>query len=332
MGNTEWILGECSIGKGEYQLGKTKVFIKDPKRLFDLEKRRDERVNEIVKHIQRAYRSWKARLYFQQTREESVHLLASKKRRRNSWVLYFLGDYLNCSYLPEVMTHMEVNDDRKVVFAQTVEVTTLGKKRKTEQQVMIIAKSGILFMTPQYQLIERIGFREIDTFALSTFADGWMVIKLMDGVDKKGQPLARASILLHSQQKAEITTVLTKEYKQKLGSALPLKFTDDTTITVMQKKGGLFAKKKPMDNRLTFKENENLPRNEYIAKLKPQRTKKDPGYDKNVHPFLNEIEVSQVLGSRAPLQLDDPIPARVLEHTAAVHKGKKRPRNRRRRY
>ena len=331
MGNTEWILSESGIGKDKYQLGKTKVFIKEPRDLFSLEKERESRINEIVKVIQRAYRSWKARLYFQQTREESVHLLASKKRRRNSWVLYFLGDYLNCSHLPEVQTHMEVNDDRRVVFAQTIEVTTLGKKRKTETQVLIIAKSGILFMTPQYALIRRISFREIDSFMLSTYADGWMVITLMDEMDKKGQPVARASILLHSQQKAEITTVMVKEYKQKLGSDLPLKFTDDLTVTVLQKKG-FFGKKKPTENRLLFKENEDLPRKEYIAKLKPQRTKKDPGFDKNVHPFLNEIEVSPILGSRAPLQLDDPIPARVLEHTQAVHRGKKRPRNRRRRY
>lgn len=51
--NTEWILGKSNIGKDEYQLGKNKIFIRDPKKVFALEKLREEKVNEIVKAIQR---------------------------------------------------------------------------------------------------------------------------------------------------------------------------------------------------------------------------------------------------------------------------------------
>lgn len=196
---------------------------------------------------------------------------------------------------------------------------------------MIVSKSSILLMTAEYQLVQRIPFTEIALFGLSTFADGWMVINLTPIDGKKGLE-ERPSLLIHSKQKAEIITVLVDEYSSTIGRELPLKFSDDFQVIVMYKKPGFMTKRKATANSLTFSEDGNLNRSKYIAKLKPQRTKKEPGYDKTVHPFINEIVVSSALGVDANLQMNDPIPERVLNHTKAKHKGKKRARNVRRRY
>lgn len=101
----------------------------------------------------------------------------------------------------------------------------------------------------------------------------------------------------------------------------------------MDKKGlNPFGKKKPIPHKLRISEDVMLPRKQYIAEFKAQRTKKDPGFDKTVDPYMNNITVSAALGSDAPLQLDSGIPDRVLEHTQAVHRGKKRRNRGRRRY
>ena len=46
-----------------YVFGKTKVFIRKPVTLFNLEERRERCLNDVVSIIQGAYRSWAARKY-----------------------------------------------------------------------------------------------------------------------------------------------------------------------------------------------------------------------------------------------------------------------------
>jgi len=54
----------------QYQLGKSKVFIRQPVSLFTLEELRERKLHDVVTLIQKVYRSWKARKFFLELREK----------------------------------------------------------------------------------------------------------------------------------------------------------------------------------------------------------------------------------------------------------------------
>jgi len=57
-----------NIAKDQFRLGKTKVFIKDPKTLFFFEEKRDEMIPVACTQIQKIFRAWSARTWYRRTR------------------------------------------------------------------------------------------------------------------------------------------------------------------------------------------------------------------------------------------------------------------------
>ena len=80
----------------EWQIGRSKIFVKSPESLFLLEEQRDRKYHGFAKVIQRAYRRWKSRKYFLELRKKAADVVHGKKeRKRFSLNREFLGDYLN---------------------------------------------------------------------------------------------------------------------------------------------------------------------------------------------------------------------------------------------
>lgn len=52
------IIQACGKVKKDYALGRTKVFIRSPKTVFDLEGRRKTRLEDLVVLMQKVYRGW----------------------------------------------------------------------------------------------------------------------------------------------------------------------------------------------------------------------------------------------------------------------------------
>jgi myosin-1 len=55
------VMQDLGIGPGAYQVGTTKIFIKNPATVFTLEEARDDKIDEIVTRLQVAYRLYRIR-------------------------------------------------------------------------------------------------------------------------------------------------------------------------------------------------------------------------------------------------------------------------------
>nr|XP_025038318.1 unconventional myosin-Ie [Pelodiscus sinensis] len=97
------LLRSVNMDPDQYQLGKTKIFIKAPESLFLLEEMRERKYDRYARAIQKAWRKYMARKKYVQMREEASDLLLNKKeRRRNSINRNFIGDYIGMEEHPEL--------------------------------------------------------------------------------------------------------------------------------------------------------------------------------------------------------------------------------------
>ncbi|NWR39500.1 MYO1A protein, partial [Tachuris rubrigastra] len=72
----EVLLAELAYPKEELAFGHTKVFIRSPRTLFDLERRRQERVAQLVTLIQKMVRGWRCRTQYQLMRKSQILISA----------------------------------------------------------------------------------------------------------------------------------------------------------------------------------------------------------------------------------------------------------------
>ncbi|KAM9265187.1 unconventional myosin-Ia [Morus bassanus] len=72
----EVLLAELALPPEELAFGHTKIFIRSPRTLFDLESRRQERVVQLVTLIQKTFRGWRCRTQYQQMRKSQIIISA----------------------------------------------------------------------------------------------------------------------------------------------------------------------------------------------------------------------------------------------------------------
>ncbi|NWI99817.1 MYO1A protein, partial [Crypturellus undulatus] len=72
----EMLLSELPVPAAELAFGHSKVFIRSPRTLFDLERRRQERVAQLATLIQAAVRGWRCRTHFQLMRKSQILIAA----------------------------------------------------------------------------------------------------------------------------------------------------------------------------------------------------------------------------------------------------------------
>ncbi|XP_038234668.1 unconventional myosin-Ia isoform X2 [Dermochelys coriacea] len=70
------LLTNLHVPTAELAYGHTKIFIRTPRTLFDLEDRRQLRVAELASLIQATYRGWKCRTHYQQMRKSQIAISA----------------------------------------------------------------------------------------------------------------------------------------------------------------------------------------------------------------------------------------------------------------
>ncbi|KAL7989856.1 hypothetical protein Chor_012522 [Crotalus horridus] len=70
------VLNSLSIDPKELAYGHTKIFIRTPSTLFDLERRRQQRVQELAALIQATFRAWRCRKHYQEIRRSQMLISA----------------------------------------------------------------------------------------------------------------------------------------------------------------------------------------------------------------------------------------------------------------
>ncbi|KAL7980312.1 hypothetical protein Chor_014641 [Crotalus horridus] len=253
-----YLLQSVNMDPDQYQLGRTKIFIKAPESLFLLEEMRERKYDGYARAIQKAWRKHIARKKYVQMREEASDLLLNKKeRRRNSINRNFVGDYIGMDDYPELRQF--VGKHEKIDFADTVTkydrrfkisaflyvtpqdgevgkaaVTDASSFQGIKRDLILSPKCVYLIgrqkvkQGPEKGLVKEILKRRIEverilSVSLSTLQDDLFVLHEQE-----------YDSLLESVFKTEFLSLLSKRYEEKTQRRLPLKFSN--TLEVKLKK------------------------------------------------------------------------------------------------
>jgi myosin I len=221
LSGTKQILKDTSIPVEEYQMGKTKAFIKTPETLFALEAMRDRYWHNMAIRIQRAWRNyvryrtecairiqrfWRrlnGGLEYIKLRDQGHQVLAGRKERRRLSILgsrRFLGDYLgvaNKGGPGEVLAEsINLNTREPVLFSCRAEIliSKLGRSSKPEPRNLILTprtlylvKSVMVNKQVQIQTDRAISLGSLRYISCSNLKDDWFSIGI--GAAQEPDPL-----------------------------------------------------------------------------------------------------------------------------------------------
>ncbi|KAM3927563.1 unconventional myosin-Ie [Leptodactylus fuscus] len=230
------LLHSVNMDSDQFQLGKTKIFIKAPESLFLLEEMRERKYDGYARTIQKAWRKYVARKKYVEMREQASDLFLNKKeRRRNSINRNFIGDYIGMEDHPELRQFLGKRE--KVDFADTVnkfDRRSKGIKRDlilTPKSVYLIGREKIK-QGPEKGMVKEVVKRKIDverilSVSLSTFQDDFFILHEQE-----------YDSLLESIFKTEFISLLAKHYEEKTQRKLPLKFNNTLEMKLKKETWG----------------------------------------------------------------------------------------------
>ncbi|OCT89536.1 unconventional myosin-Ie [Xenopus laevis] len=218
------LLHSVNMDSDQFQLGKTKIFIKAPESLFLLEEMRERKYDGYARSIQKAWRKYVARKKYVQMREQASDLFLNKKeRRRNSINRNFIGDYIGMDEHPELRQF--VGKREKIDFADTV--TKYDRRSKGVKRDLILTPKSVYLIGrekmkqgPEKGLVKEVLKKKIDverilSISLSTLQDDFLILHEQE-----------YDSLLESLFKTEFVSLLSKHFEEKTQRKLPLKFNN----------------------------------------------------------------------------------------------------------
>uniref|UniRef100_A0A669F4W2 Osteoclast-stimulating factor 1 n=1 Tax=Oreochromis niloticus TaxID=8128 RepID=A0A669F4W2_ORENI len=266
------LLRSVNMDNDQYQMGRTKVFVKNPESLFLLEEMRERKFDTFARIIQKAWRKFIARKKYEQMREEASDILYnSKERRKNSINRNFVGDYLGLEQRPELRQFLAKRE--RVDFADSV--NKFDRRFKSIKRDLILTPKGIYLIGrekvkkgPEKGQIKEVlkrkmEFGSISSVSLSTRQDDFFVLHE-----------AQYDSLLESNFKTEFLSLLSKRYEEVTKRKLTISFGDrlefrvkkegwgggGTRIVVFQKGPGDLAQLKPGGKTLSVTIGDGLPK------------------------------------------------------------------------
>nr|XP_020653907.1 unconventional myosin-Ie-like isoform X1 [Pogona vitticeps]XP_020653908.1 unconventional myosin-Ie-like isoform X2 [Pogona vitticeps] len=224
------LMKSVNMDPDQYQLGRTKVFIKAPESLFLLEEMRERRYDGYARVIQKAWRKHVAVRKYIQMREEASNILLNKKeRRRNSINRNFVGDYIGLENHPELRRF--VGRRERVDFADTV--VKYDRRFKTVKRDLILTPKFLYLIGrekvkqgPEKGLIKEVLKRQIEveriqSVSLSTLQDDFIIIH---------EP--QYDSVLECVFKTELLSLLYKRYEERTQKQLLVKFSNQLEFKV----------------------------------------------------------------------------------------------------
>uniref|UniRef100_A0A8C1R3D0 Osteoclast-stimulating factor 1 n=1 Tax=Cyprinus carpio TaxID=7962 RepID=A0A8C1R3D0_CYPCA len=265
------LLRSVNMDTDQYQMGRTKVFIKNPESLFLLEEMRERKFDTFARTIQKAWRKFIARRKYEQMREEASDILYNfKERRRNSINRNFVGDYLGMEERPELRQFMAKRE--RVDFADSV--NKFDRRFKSIKRDLILTPKSIYLIGrekikkgPEKGQIKEVLKRKLDigsvrSVSLSTMQDDFFILHENE-----------YDSLLESTFKTEFLSLLCKRYEEQTRNKLSLSFKLDslqlkkegwggggTRVVVFQRGQTDLAFIKPGGKTLTISIGDGLPK------------------------------------------------------------------------
>ncbi|XP_034409880.1 myosin IEb [Cyclopterus lumpus] len=287
------LLNSVHMDQDQFQLGKTKVFIKAPESLFLLEEMRERKYNGYARVIQKAWRKHIAvRKYVKMREEASDVLLNKKERRRNSINRNFVGDYLGTENHPEIRQF--VGRRERIDFADVV--VKFDRRFRTVKRDLILTPKFLYLIGRekvkqgpdkgqiQEVLKRKIELNKIQSVSLSTLQDDFFIVHEEE-----------YDSVLQSIFKTEFLSLLVKRYQEKTQKKLPLKFNNLLEFKV--KKGGWGPFSSSGSRQIQFQDGQGDE-----AVLKPSgkvlQVSIGPGLPKNSRPTRKDQRKSRYMGSQ----------------------------------
>ncbi|NWR61698.1 MYO1E protein, partial [Bucorvus abyssinicus] len=311
------LLQSVNMDPDQYQLGKSKVFIKAPESLFLLEEMRERKYDGYARAIQKAWRKFVARKKYVQMREEASDLLLNKKeRRRNSINRNFVGDYIGMEDHPELRQF--VGKREKIDFADTV--TKYDRRFKSVKRDLVLTPKCIYLIGREKikqgpdkgqvkeVLKRRMEVERILSVSLSTMQDDIFILHEQE-----------YDSLLESVFKTEFLSLLSKRYEEKTQRKLPLKFSNTLEVKLKKESWGPWSS--GGSRQVQFMQGQGD-----IAILKPSnkvlQISIGPGLPKNSRPTRRNLSQSRGYSNKSqgqtyPMRAAPPPPAAVW--TGCVH-------------
>ncbi|XP_032429054.1 unconventional myosin-If [Xiphophorus hellerii] len=266
------LLRSVNMDTDQYQMGRTKVFVKNPESLFLLEEMRERKFDTFARTIQKAWRRYNARKKYEQMREEASDILYnSKERRKNSINRNFVGDYLGLEQRPELRQFLAKRE--RVDFADSV--TKFDRRFKSIKRDLILTPKGIYLIGlekvkkgPEKGQIKEVlkrkmEFANIIGVSLSSRQDDFFILHE-----------AQYDSLLESNFKTEFLSLLSKRYEEVTQRKLTISFSDrlefkvkkegwgggTSRVVVFQRGQGDLAQLKQGGKTLTISVGDGLPK------------------------------------------------------------------------
>ncbi|KAM6995458.1 myosin IEb [Tautogolabrus adspersus] len=289
------LLNSVHMDQDQFQLGKTKVFIKAPESLFLLEEMRERKYNGYARVIQKAWRKHIAvRKYVKMREEASDVLLNKKERRRNSINRNFVGDYIGTDNHPEIRQF--VGRRERIDFADVV--VKYDRRFRTVKRDLILTPKFLYLIGRekvkqgpdkgqiQEVLKRKIEINKIQSVSLSTLQDDLFIVHEEE-----------YDSVLQSVFKTEFLSLLVKRYQEKSDKKLALKFNNLLEYKV--KKGGWGPFSSSGSRQIQFQGGDGDD-----AILKPSgkvlQVSIGQGLPKNSRPTRTDMRKSRYKGNQAP--------------------------------
>lgn len=228
------LLRSVNMDPDQYQMGRSKVFVKNPESLFLLEEMRERKFDGFARVIQKAWRRHVAIRKYEQMREEASNILYNfKERRRNSINRNFVGDYLGMEERPELRQFLAKRE--RIDFADSI--TKYDRRFKpikrdfilTPKYFYLIGREKVKKGPEKGQIKEvlkkKVEIQAVSGVSLSTRQDDFFILHEKD-----------ADSFLESIFKTELVSLLCKRYEELTRSKLHLNFQD--TLQFRVKKEG----------------------------------------------------------------------------------------------
>ncbi|XP_067824335.1 unconventional myosin-If [Heptranchias perlo] len=230
------LLRSVNIDADQFQMGKTKIFVKNPESLFLLEEMRERKFDRFARTIQKAWRKYIARRKYEQMREEASSILYNfKERRRNSINRNFVGDYLGIEDKPELRQFLGKRE--RIDFADSVtkfDRRFKGIKRDlilTPKYIYLIGREKVKKGPEKGQIKEilkrKIEIQNITAVSMSTRQDDFVVLH---------EP--EYDSLLESIFKTELISLLCKRIEELSRQKLKLNFADSIQFKIKKEGWG----------------------------------------------------------------------------------------------
>ncbi|XP_027005416.1 myosin IEb [Tachysurus fulvidraco] len=287
------LLRSVNMEADQYQLGKSKIFIKAPESLFLLEEMRERKYNGFARVIQNAWRKHIAVRKYVRMREEASDILLNKKeRRRNSLNRNFMGDYIGTDTRPEIRQF--VGRRERIEFADVV--IKYDRRFKTVKRDLILTSKFLYLIGRekvkqgpekgqiQEVLKRQIELEKIQTISLSTLQDDFFIVH-EENYDS----------VLESVFKTEFLSLLYKRYEERTRKKLPLKFNNLLEFKVKKGGWGPFASAGSRQIQFQVGQGDNVV-------LKPSNKSLlvsiGPGLPKNSRPTRRDMRKSRYIGNQ----------------------------------